>query len=134
VRFGGFGSAEFGASDVQLQSDIARLVVTTTDLYDARSALRCGDRGHDAEKDAPAAFGQLGMAGRQDGFRTPLKQQADPEADRVNRRTNDILRLVLAAAFLGIVIAGSLITRTKWVALEKSWLVRARKRRNHWAR
>jgi glycosyltransferase 2 family protein len=38
VRFGGFGSAEFGASDVQLQSDIARLVVTTIDLYDARSA------------------------------------------------------------------------------------------------
>jgi glycosyltransferase 2 family protein len=38
----------------------------------------------------------------------------------VTRRTNDILRLVLAAAFLVIVIAGSLITRTKWVALEKS--------------
>ena len=38
----------------------------------------------------------------------------------VTRRTNDIFRLVLAAAFLAIVIAGSLITRTKWVALEKS--------------
>ncbi|HZQ31256.1 MAG TPA: lysylphosphatidylglycerol synthase transmembrane domain-containing protein [Mycobacterium sp.] len=36
------------------------------------------------------------------------------------RRTNDILRLTLAALFLAIVIAGSLITRTKWVALEKS--------------
>jgi glycosyltransferase 2 family protein len=39
VRFGGFGSAEFGASDVQLQSDIAQLLVTTTDLYDAPSAV-----------------------------------------------------------------------------------------------
>ncbi|HWS91209.1 MAG TPA: lysylphosphatidylglycerol synthase transmembrane domain-containing protein, partial [Mycobacterium sp.] len=39
VRFGGFGSAEFGTNDVQLQSDIAQLLVTTTDLYDARSAV-----------------------------------------------------------------------------------------------
>lgn len=38
VRFGGFSSAEYGASDVQLQSDIAQLLVTTTDLCDARSA------------------------------------------------------------------------------------------------
>ena len=38
VRFGGFSSAEYGANDVQLQSDIAQLLVTTTDLYDARSA------------------------------------------------------------------------------------------------
>lgn len=33
IRFGGFHFAEFGASDVQLQSDIAQLLVTTTDLY-----------------------------------------------------------------------------------------------------
>ena len=38
----------------------------------------------------------------------------------LTRRTNDILRLVLATMFLAIVIAGSLITRTKWVALERS--------------
>ena len=38
----------------------------------------------------------------------------------LNRRTNDILRVVLAALFLAIVIAGSLITRTKWAALEQS--------------
>ncbi|HWX99412.1 MAG TPA: lysylphosphatidylglycerol synthase transmembrane domain-containing protein [Mycobacterium sp.] len=36
------------------------------------------------------------------------------------RRTNDILRLGAAVVFLGIVIAGSLITRPQWVALEKS--------------
>ena len=38
----------------------------------------------------------------------------------LNRRTNDIMRVVLAALFLAIVIAGSLITRTKWAVLEKS--------------
>ncbi|HTM83525.1 MAG TPA: lysylphosphatidylglycerol synthase transmembrane domain-containing protein, partial [Mycobacterium sp.] len=39
VLFGGFGSAEYGATDVQLQSDIAQLLVTTTALYDAPSAV-----------------------------------------------------------------------------------------------
>jgi uncharacterized protein (TIRG00374 family) len=39
VLFGGFGSAEYGATDAQLQSDIAQLLVTTTDLYDAKSAV-----------------------------------------------------------------------------------------------
>ena len=34
----------------------------------------------------------------------------------LTRRTNDILRLVLAALFLALVIAGSLITRNDWVA------------------
>lgn len=36
------------------------------------------------------------------------------------RRTNDILRLALAALFLVVVITGSLITRRDWVALERS--------------
>nr|MDT0522265.1 hypothetical protein [Streptomyces sp. DSM 41633] len=36
------------------------------------------------------------------------------------RRTNDILRLILAAIFLATVITSSLITRYEWVALEKS--------------
>ena len=38
----------------------------------------------------------------------------------LTRRTNDILRLVLAAVFLAAVITSSLITRNEWVALEKS--------------
>jgi uncharacterized protein (TIRG00374 family) len=38
----------------------------------------------------------------------------------LTRRTNDIVRLVLAAVFLAIVITSSLITRNEWVALEKS--------------
>ncbi len=39
VLFGGFGSAEYGATDAQLQSDIAQLLVTTTALYDPKSAV-----------------------------------------------------------------------------------------------
>ncbi|MDT7755105.1 MAG: glycosyltransferase 2 family protein [Mycobacterium sp.] len=39
VLFGGFGSAEYGATDTQLRSDIAQLLVTTTQLYDASSAV-----------------------------------------------------------------------------------------------
>jgi glycosyltransferase 2 family protein len=37
--FGGFGNAEYGATDAQFQSDIAQLLVTTTDLYDAEAAV-----------------------------------------------------------------------------------------------
>jgi glycosyltransferase 2 family protein len=39
VRFGGFGRAEYGATNVQLQSDIAQLLVMTTAVYDAKSAV-----------------------------------------------------------------------------------------------
>ena len=38
----------------------------------------------------------------------------------LTRRTNDILRLVVAALVLAAVITSSLITRNDWVALEKS--------------
>ena len=40
VLFGGFDNAEYGATDAQLRSDIAHLLVTTTYLYDAPSAVR----------------------------------------------------------------------------------------------
>ncbi|MFW0783989.1 lysylphosphatidylglycerol synthase transmembrane domain-containing protein [Gordonia sp. CPCC 206044] len=39
VRFGGFGYAEYGATDAQLQSDIAQLLATTTDLHGAPVAV-----------------------------------------------------------------------------------------------
>ncbi|OQZ94360.1 lysylphosphatidylglycerol synthase transmembrane domain-containing protein [Mycolicibacter algericus] len=39
VLFGGFGNAEYGATDAQLQSDIAQLLVTTSSLYDAAAAV-----------------------------------------------------------------------------------------------
>jgi uncharacterized protein (TIRG00374 family) len=39
VLFGGFGNSEYGATDAQLQSDIAQLLVTTTAAYDPGSAV-----------------------------------------------------------------------------------------------
>lgn len=39
VLFGGLDDAEYGASDVQLQSDMAQLLVTTTALYGAEAAV-----------------------------------------------------------------------------------------------
>ncbi len=39
VLFGGFGNAEYGATDAQLQSDIAQLLVTTSALYGAQPAV-----------------------------------------------------------------------------------------------
>ena len=39
VRFGGFGKAEYGASETQLQSDIAQLLVTTSALYSPACAV-----------------------------------------------------------------------------------------------
>lgn len=38
----------------------------------------------------------------------------------LTRRTNDILRLALAALVLAAVITSSLVTRYEWVALERS--------------
>ncbi|MGO4616034.1 flippase-like domain-containing protein [Nocardia sp. 2YAB30] len=38
--FGGFGSAEFGASDKQMQSDVAQLLVTTTAVFGKEPAVR----------------------------------------------------------------------------------------------
>ncbi|AVH21566.1 lysylphosphatidylglycerol synthase transmembrane domain-containing protein [Nocardia cyriacigeorgica] len=38
----------------------------------------------------------------------------------LTRRTSDIIRVVLAAIGVGVVIAGSLITRPEWLALERS--------------
>jgi glycosyltransferase 2 family protein len=39
ARFGGFGNAEYGATDEQLQADVAQLLVTTTDVYGAPGAV-----------------------------------------------------------------------------------------------
>ena len=38
--FGGFGNSEYGASDEQLQSDIAQLLLTTTEKFGAEPAVR----------------------------------------------------------------------------------------------
>ncbi len=40
VLFGGFGNSEYGATDEQLQSDIAQLLVTTTERFGSEAAVR----------------------------------------------------------------------------------------------
>ncbi len=40
VLFGGFELAEYGTTDAQMQSDVAQLMVTTSALYDAPTAVR----------------------------------------------------------------------------------------------
>ncbi|KDF01231.1 membrane protein [Mycolicibacterium aromaticivorans JS19b1 = JCM 16368] len=40
VLFGGFGNSEYGATDEQLQSDIAALLVTTSDRFSPEAAVR----------------------------------------------------------------------------------------------
>jgi uncharacterized membrane protein YbhN (UPF0104 family) len=37
--FGGFGNSEYGASDEQLQSDVAQLLATTTDKFGAKASV-----------------------------------------------------------------------------------------------
>lgn len=39
VLFGGFGNAEYGASNIQLQADVAQLLVTTSAIYGAAPAV-----------------------------------------------------------------------------------------------
>lgn len=39
VRFGGFTFAEYGAAEAAMQSDVAQLLATTTDLYGAQPAV-----------------------------------------------------------------------------------------------
>ena len=64
VLFGGFGNAEYGATDAQLQSDIAQLLVTTTELYGAEAAVRRGDRRlrQGRRPDGVAATHEIGCA------------------------------------------------------------------------
>src|SRR6478609_5290184 len=38
----------------------------------------------------------------------------------LHRRTNDIIRVAFAAAFLAFIVTSSLVTRNDWVGLEKS--------------
>ncbi len=83
VLFGGFGSAEYGATDTQLQSDIAQLLVTTSALYDAPSAVGS----------AIEAFGRetvLAASGRLTKTAVPARvRDAVPDAKAVMARARD---------------------------------------------
>ena len=40
AAFGGFGNSEYGATDEQLQADVAQLLATTADRFGAQDAVR----------------------------------------------------------------------------------------------
>ena len=77
VLFGGFGNAEYGATDAQLQSDIAQLLVTTTALYDAPTAVARGDRRlrQGRRPDGVAPTHEIRCAASESGSRWPMPAQ-----------------------------------------------------------
>ena len=82
VFFGGFGSAEYGATDNQLQADIAQLLVTTTALYGADEAVAAaievlGPR-HRADRVPPAH--QNRCAETYPGLGRSMPNPSSPEA------------------------------------------------------
>jgi len=79
--FGGFGNAEYGASAEQLHSDVAQLLVTTTEWFGAQDAVR-------------AAISALGPEAVLDASRR-LTRSAIPA--RVRREVGDA-KAVMAAA------------------------------------
>lgn len=83
VLFGGFGSAEYGATDAQLDSDIAQLLVTTSALYDPPSAVAAaiGAFGRDAVLTASRRLSKSGVPKRlRDGL---------PDAGRIISAARD---------------------------------------------
>jgi glycosyltransferase 2 family protein len=71
VLFGDFGSAEYGASDAQLQSDIAQLLLTTTALYGAPDAVEAAVATF-GKDDVLAASGRLTKSAIPERLRTSI--------------------------------------------------------------
>ncbi|KMO82163.1 hypothetical protein BST22_17060 [Mycolicibacterium chubuense] len=71
-QFGGFALAEYGASEAHLHSDIAQLLVTTTDLYGAEKAVAAAITvfGNDA---VLAASRRLTKAAMHQGLRNSVR-------------------------------------------------------------
>ena len=69
--FGGFGSAEYGATDVLLQADIAALLVSTTAIFGAEGAVRAAIEEFDKDI-VLSASRRLTKAGLQKRIRTSV--------------------------------------------------------------
>ncbi len=87
VLFGGFGSAEYGATDPQLQSDLAQLLVTTSALYDPESAVGTAIDafGKDAVLMASRRLTKAGVPAR-------IRESVDGAADAVARARAEVKR------------------------------------------
>ena len=84
VLFGGFGSAEYGATDAQLQSDLAQLLVTTSALYDAESAVGAAIDafGKDAILTASRRLTKAAVPANGSGNRSPTRAPSSPAPAR----------------------------------------------------
>ena len=121
VMFGGFDHAEYGATDKQLQSDIAALLVTTSALYDAPTAVRAamGVFGKEAVLTAsgrltkaavpkrirdsvPDARGVINAARDEVKLQTGADQIETETVTRFNR--NQILQMVLLVALVYVAL------------------------------
>jgi uncharacterized protein (TIRG00374 family) len=117
ARFGGFGSAEYGATDEQLQADVAQLLVTTTELYGAEAAVGAAVEvfGKDAVLMASRRLTKSAMPSRirksvadaravMSAARDEVKRQTG--ADRIKAETitrftrNQVIQLVLLVALV----------------------------------
>lgn len=117
VLFGGFDNAEYGATDAQLRSDIAQLLVTTTHLYDAGSAVRAAIDafGNEAVLTASRRLTMAAMPMRIRNSVTDAKAVISTVRDEVKRQTrvdeirtetvtrftrSQVIQLVLLAALV----------------------------------
>jgi uncharacterized membrane protein YbhN (UPF0104 family) len=89
ARFGGFGNAEYGASDTQMQSDIAQLLVTTTALHGAKPAVTAaiGSFGRDAVLTASRRLTKSAMPQRIRKSVADVKTSVTSARDEVKRQT-----------------------------------------------
>ena len=90
--FGGFDLAEYGATDAQLQSDIAQLLVTTSALYDPPTAVRAAI-GVFGKADVLTASGRLTKAAVPKRIRDSI-----PDSRRVIVAARDEVKLQTGAA------------------------------------
>jgi uncharacterized membrane protein YbhN (UPF0104 family) len=117
ARFGGFGSAEYGATDEQLQADVAQLLVTTTELYGAEAAVGAAVEvfGKDAVLMASRRLTKSAMPSRirksvpdakavMSSARDEVKRQTGADqikAETITRFTrNQVIQLVLLVALV----------------------------------
>jgi uncharacterized protein (TIRG00374 family) len=115
--FGGYGNAEYGASDEQLQADIAQLLVTTTQLYGAEQAVGAAiaASGKDAVLTASGRLTKSAMPARirnsvadvgavMSGARDEVKRQTGADqikAETITRLTRgQVIQLVLLVALV----------------------------------
>ena len=119
--FGGFDHAEYGATDAQLQSDIAQLMVTTSALYDPATAVRAamGVFGKEAVLMASRRLTKTAVPKRVRASVTDARAMISAARDEVKRQTgadeiqtetvsrfnrNQIIQMVLLVALVYVAL------------------------------